>query len=319
MGSQIMTFAQKNKEVVYINSMTENPGKLSFLSLELPIWHLWGSPLNSSLYDLKSSLSYVGSGKFNGGATLNLQLGDRIAPDTYERVDFVYQPMAMSQYETAPAKSFEVWGSYFFTDKLKPKKVPITVKRVGDTIYFTNVDAHQQKKIGWRFGYKQGFTWYNMNNTEMLVSQAETPTVTESISYSSMSTVQSYKILKAGLTFSKATNVKVQLEDYGERTSKSLTLTSFNVLFAVQNDFENLVVGKPNPSNNTIEFLNYNFSDENKRLPIGFEFNRKLYSKSIISYEYGIGYYPGLMKRVNIGVNFGVSINIDFLRKKNTL
>lgn len=318
LSSQALTFGQKSKEIVYISEMKEDPKGLSLLSLEIPIWHLFGSKINTSFYDLKTSFSYVGTGKVNGGATFNMRLGDRTTPGTYERTDYVYQNMVMSQYETAPAQSFEMWGAYFFTEKMKKKQVAITVEKVGNIIYYTNVDANQLTKIGLNLGYKQGFTWYNMNNTPMLVSAPETPTVTESVSFGSMSTVQNYKLLKTGITITQATNVKVTLEEYGERKSDNLVVNSFNVLFALQNDFENVLVGRTDNNANELEFLPFNFSEDNKRLPIGFEFTRKIYGKSLFTYEYGIGYYPGLMKNFNLGVNFGVSLNFDFLRKNNT-
>lgn len=316
-SAQVQSFAQKNKEIVYITDMKEDPYNLSILNLELPIWHLFGSMYNTSLYDVKSSLSYVGKGKINGGATFNWQLGDRIMPDSDDRTEYVYTPMVMSQFKTAPAQSFEAWGTYFFREEDYPQEVSIRIKKVGNTIYYTNVEAHEVRKIGLRLGYKQGYTWYNMNNMDMIVAPAATPSLTETVNFNSMSTFQNYKMIKAGISITKSTNVKVQLEEYGERKSSGITMDNFNLIFAVQNDFEDVIVGRPNTDNNTIEFVEYLFSDENKRLPIGFEYTHKSYSKDWFSYEYGIGYYPGLMKKINIGVHFGASVSIDFLRKNN--
>lgn len=307
--------SQKDEEVVFMDNLVEKPKELSILSLELPIWHLTGSMVNFSLYNVKSSLTYAGSGNINGGATFNWKLGDRIMPDTYERTDNVNHNMVMSKFESSWAQSLDVWGTYFFKESLEPTKETIRLKKVGNTVYVTNVDTKAYKRIGFTAGYNQGFSWYNINNMDLSVASVLTPTVNETVSENSMSTIRTFKEIKAGITFTKAVNFKVDVKGYGERKSGYLTMNTFSAIFAVQNDFDDVLVGRINTNTNEVEFAEYVFSDENKRLPIGFEWRHKSLSKGWFSYEYGLGYYPGLLKKINLGAHFGVSVNIDFLRK----
>lgn len=311
-----LSFSQKNEEVVFISNLVEKPKELSILSLELPIWHLTGSMVNFSLYDLKSSLTYVGSGKINGGATFNWKVGDKIMPETYERIEYVNHNMVMSKYNASAAQSLDVWGTYFFKESIEPTEQTIRLKKVGNTIYVTNVDTKEYKRTGLTLGYSQGFSWYNMNNMNLSVASIATPDITETIDMNSMSTVRDFKEIKAGVTITKAVNFKVDVDGYGTKKGAHLTMNTFNAIFAVQNDFDNVLVGRINTSSNQVEFSEYSLTDDNKKLPIGFEWRHKTLTKSWFSYEYGVGYYPGLLKKINIGVHFGASVNIDFLRNK---
>jgi hypothetical protein len=307
------SMAQKDKQTVMITSMEEKPEDLRFLTLELPIWHLTGSMVNFSLYDAKGTFAYNGSGKLNGGLSYNLKLGDRILPETYERTDYVYQNMIMSKFNAPSAQSLDVYGTYFFKDEMKKVTETITLKRVGNVIYVTNVETDEYTRMGLTLGYNQGFTWYNMNNMDIVLVDPNTNT-NQTFNYSSMSTVQTHKMIKAGITISKAVNLKVNVEEYGTRTSAHLKTNTFSLIYAIQNDFDDVLVGVPNTSSNEIQFLEYAFSDENARLPIGFEYKHKEHPKGWLSYEYGVGYYPGLMKKINIGVHFGISLQIDMLK-----
>lgn len=299
-----------------MKNLVEKPKELSILSLELPIWHLTGSPVNTSLYDLKASLTYAGSGKINGGASFNWKIGDRIMPDTYERIDYVNHSYVISKFNSARAQSLDVWATYFIKESLEPTTQTIRLKRVGNTIYVTNVDTKEYKRTGVTLGYNQGFTWYNVNNLDLSVASIATPAVTETVNMNSMSTTRVFKEIKAGVTITKAVNFKVDVDGYGEKKGSHITMNTFSAIFAVQNDFEDLLVGQINTESNEVEFSEYLFSDDNKRLPIGFEWRHKSLTKGWFSYEYGVGYYPGLLKKINLGVHFGASVNIDFLRKK---
>lgn len=312
----LSSFAQKDQEVVYFTELEEKPKDLSVLSLELPIWHLTGSQVNFSLYDLKTSLTYLGGSKINGGATFNWKIGDRILPDTYEGLEYVNNNMVMSQNESVRAQSLNVWGTYFFKESLEPVTETIRLKKVGNTIYVTNVDTKAFKRMGFNLGYTQGYTWYNLNNMSISVAREETPTAIETVSENSQSTMQDYKHIKAGITFTKAVNMKVNVKDYGVRKSNHITMNSFNVIYAIQNDFDDVYWGRYNTYTNEVEYLPYLFTDDNKKLPIGFEYTHKSMDSGWFSYEYGVGYYPGLLKKINIGVHFGVSVSFNFMKKR---
>ena len=310
----LLSFSQTDNKVLTIKSFEEKPDDLNFLSIQLPLWHLNGSPVNTSLYDLKGSFAYAGTKKLNGGIQYNWRLGDRLLPDTYERTEYVYQNMIYSKYKSAASKVIDFWANYFFTNKTKTSNESIELKRVGRTIYVTNVDVSQYCRTGINLGYRQGFTWYNLNNKPIILENTSTGVPLE-FNEQSASTFQSFGIISAGLSFSKSVNFKVDIEDYGVKTMSRLNVSSFNLLFAVQNKFEDVLVGQLNTLSSQVEFIEYAFSDENKKLPIGFEFNQRNYVKSWGTFEYGIGYYPGLLKKINIGVHVGASIHLDLLFK----
>jgi len=307
-----ISFGQSDSDFIVITSKKEDPKALNIIALEIPIWHMNGSLVNSSLYNIKTSLSYVGAGKVNGGATFNWRVFDRIYPSSYDDSDYGIHEMMVSKFKAPAAQSLDVWVAYFFKEKLVPTKERVQLKRAGNTTYYTNVDTKAYKRTGVELGYSQGFTWYNMNNMRVAVEEPNSGSK-RFFESNSQTTVQTFKVLKVGLIFTKAVNVNLEVEGYGTKRSGYVNQNSFNLLFAVQNRFDDVLVGYPNTSNNSLEFTRYNFSDDNKRLPLGFEYKFKKYSKGWFSYEAGAGYYPGLLKKINLGVFAGVSIQIDML------
>jgi hypothetical protein len=310
-----------NDNIVIIDKVAEKPEKLSMLVWEIPIWHLAGSKINSSLLDLKSSVSYVGKGNINYGISYKYGLGDHIFPENNEFTDVLSNELVMSQYKVPHAQELNVYGTYFFNSSMEQVDQTLRLKQEGQTVYVTTVPAMQQTKMGITLGYSQGFTWYNMNKIDLAVSpRIDSPEIIEQVSMQSMSSVQEYKFIKLGLSITKAVNIKVNAQGYGERRSSWISVDQFNLIAAVQNKFDDVYVGRVNTDDGglTVMLVKYGMDEYNKKLPIGFEYSRHHFSKgSPWSFEYGVKYLPGLMKNLNLMVNFGFSANIDFLKKNN--
>lgn len=306
-------------KVVFIEILKENPEDLSFLSLNIPLWHLAGSKINTSLLDLKGDISYNGKGKLNGGLNYKYGLGDKIAPDTYEFTENLSKGLVMSVNKAPHAQELQLYTTYFFAEKIEDVDETIKLKQVGNTNYVTSIKTKQLVRTGINLGYSQGFTWYNMNNVNISVEPVGFPNEQRDVSMESMSTIQDYKFLKLGICRTKGVNTKINAEGYGERSSAWMTISNFNLIYALQNDFDDVYVGTENTDGGglVIELVEYSMNESNAKLPIGFEFTRKhLYKGSIMSVEYGVKYLPGLLKNINLMVNLGVSFNFDFFKKK---
>ncbi|TNF45899.1 MAG: hypothetical protein EP305_12725 [Bacteroidetes bacterium] len=310
-----------NENIVIIDKVAEKPENLSLLVWQIPLWHMAGSKINSSLLDLKTTIAYVGKGNLNYGISYKYGLGDHIFPENNEFTDVLSNELVMSKFKVPHAQELNVYGTYFFNSSMKEVEQTLRLKQVGQTVYVTSVPAMQQVKMGVNLGYAQGFTWYNMNKIDLSVSpRIDSPEIIEQVSMQSMSTVQEYKFLKAGISISKAVNIKVNAQGYGERRASWVSVDNFNVIAALQNDFDDVYVGRVNTDGGglTVMLVEYTMDAYNKKLPIGFEYTHHMYSKgSAWSYEYGIKYLPGLVKNLNFMATLGVSLNIDFLKKNN--
>jgi hypothetical protein len=132
-----------------------------------------------------------------------------------------------------------------------------------------------------------------------------------------MSTMQNYKFIKVGIGRTKAVNLVLNAEGFGKRSAKHITTSNFNLIFAIQNDFDDVYVGTPNTTTNKLEVSKHTISSDNKKLPIGFEYTfREVSKNTYFTYEYGIKYLPGMMKNINLMVTFGVSVCFDILKNK---
>ena len=315
--SQTLGVKARNGNVVMIDMLEEAPEKVSFLALQLPIWHLSGSRINTSLLDLKGSLSYVGKGKVNGEVSYKYGLGDQILPESNERMDYPNNDMVMSIYNPDRAQDFSATGTFFVSEKLKDVEERIRLKTEGKVVTVTDVKTKQLVKTGINIGYSQGFTWYNMNNMELNVASIDNPNDQQVVSFNSMSSMQNYKFIKLGLNITKSVGLKLNAEGYGERESRNISVMNFNVIYALQNEFDDVYVGRYNTDNNEVELMKYTMDGLNTKLPFGFEFTYKEFvKKSAFSYEIGVKYLPGLMSQINLMATFGLSVNIDFFRKK---
>lgn len=306
----------RNGNIVMIDILEENPAELSVLCFELPIWHLAGSKINTSLLDLRTNLFYAGKGKLNGEISYKYGLGDQVFPETFENLEYVYQPMVFSVNKVPHSQDISLLGTYFFKEAVEPVEERIRLKTEGNVVTVTDVKTKQLTRTGFNLGYSQGFTWYNMNNMSLNVSPIGFEDQMREVQFQSMSTVQEYKFIKLGISRTKAVNLKLNAEGYGERESSHISISNFNLICAVQNKFDDVYVGEPNTSTNLLEVAKHTIDDGNKKLPIGFEFtHREIYKKSFFSFEYGVKYLPGMLKNINLMVTLGISVSFDFLRK----
>lgn len=325
-----IAFAQEDEEdedgnpkakenIVYIDKLEENPQDLSFFVIQLPIWHLAGSKINTSILDLKGDISYIGKSRFNSGLSYKYGMGDKIAPDTYEFTDNLNKGLIMSVNEVPKSQELELRGTFYFAENLRDIDETIKLKQVGNVNYVTTIKTKELVRTGINFSYSQGFTWYNMNNVELKFRPLASPTEQNERLFSdiSMSTIQDYKFIKFGVSRSKAVSLKINAKGYGDKEVRRISVKNFNVIYAVQNKFDDVFVGTENTNNNTVELVRYSMDSWNQKLPFGFEFTgREVYKKSFVAFDYGIKYLPGLLKNINLMVTFGVSLNFDLIGNK---
>ncbi len=306
----------KNGNTVMIDILEDNPSNVKAFTLQLPIWHLAGSKINTSILDLKGDIAYTGKGKFNGGISYKFGLLDKIAPDTYEG-DYPNHDLVMSINKPVKSQELNLYGTYFFKDQKEEVIERIRLKTEGNVATVTDVKTKGLTRTGLNLGYAQGFTWYNFNNVSINVNPSVNESIEETYEFMSMSSIQDYKFVKLGINRTKMVNLKLNAEGYGKKESSHISVNNFNLILAVQNKFDDVYVGQYNTDNNVVELKHYSMNNSNAKLPVGFEFtHREIYKKSFFSYEYGIKYLPGLLKNINLMVNFGFSVNIDFLRNK---
>ena len=320
---QKLDIKNKNNETKTISYfvVSDRPEDLRMLGLTIPIWNASGSFFNCSLYDLNLTGTYYAN-KFQGSLRYKLGVGDRMFPESLERMDYPNQPMLFSVNEAKMSQELNAVGTYFFTSSESEQIETIHLKTAGNTSYVTKVPVKELTKIGVNFGYAQGFTWYNMNRMKVSYEFDDLPgTVIKDQSLSSMGSVQNYKFLKAGLTFSQSYNFKGNFEGYGDRTTSQLKTTYFNVIFALQNEFDDVYVSVPESEDFNGELGQYvsraSIDAQNKKLPFGFEFGRKTMTKeSGISTEFAIKYLPGFVGNINLMIELGASYTFNFLGKK---
>jgi hypothetical protein len=223
----------------------------------------------------------------------------------------------MSIYNPDRAQDFSAQATFFIAEKNKDVEERIRLKTEGKVVTVTDVKTKQLIKTGINLGYSQGFTWYNMNNMNLAVQALDNANDQQTVSFNSMSSMQNYKFLKLGLNITKSVGLKLNAEGYGERESRNISVLNFNVIYALQNQFDDVYVGRYNTDNNEVQLMKYTMDGLNAKLPFGVELNYKEFiKKSAFSYEIGVKYLPGLIKQINLMATFGLSVNIDFFRKR---
>nr|WP_294862567.1 hypothetical protein [uncultured Fluviicola sp.] len=312
----------KAGNTVYYSVIKDSPKGMKYAGISIPIWNLTGSFLNSSLYDLTTNGIFLND-KFQVAVKYKIGLLDKLAPDTYELMDYPNHDYIMSQYKANKNQNLSLSGSYFVKSKETTETITVHLKSSGKVNTVTRVPATVIKKLGVTLGYEQGFTWYNMNNKEIIVEMRDEPGVQKTFNLGSQSTVQTFKYVKLGLNWTKTHYFKGKFEEYGERSDSGIKTTWFSVILAAQNKFDDVYVPVPLPDNvyytetQNIRLSPATMNDLNKKLPVGIEFGQR-YSmfRSGISYDYNIRYLPGLMKSINFMLEVGVQYNIGFLKNK---
>ncbi len=238
---EIKSKANDKKNIDYF-VVRDNPRDLKIGSLTIPIWNATGSLLNSSLYDLNLMGTYHKE-RFHGNLKYRFSLLDRMFPESFEFGDYPNHPYVFSVNKVKNAQDVDAVGTYFLYFRQKKGEEPIPLRSAGNITYYTIVPVTYLYKMGVNLGYAQGFSWYNMNFMKLNYEFNDLPgIVRKDETFGSMGTVQTFKFIKTGLTFTKAYDFTGNFDGYGERTNGEITTTFFNLLFAVQNEFDDVYV-----------------------------------------------------------------------------
>ncbi|MGV3611022.1 MAG: hypothetical protein ACO1N0_08740 [Fluviicola sp.] len=312
----------KAGNTVYYSVIKDSPKGMKYAGISIPIWNLTGSFLNNSIYDLTTNGMFLND-KFQASVRYKIGLGDKLAPDTYEFMDYPNHDYIMSQYKANKNQYLALSASYFVKSKELTETITVRLKSSGKVTTVTKVPGTVIKKLGVTLGYEQGFTWYNMNNKEIVVEMRDEPGVQKTFNLNSQSTVQTFKYVKVGLNWTKTHFFKGKFEEFGDRSDSGIKTTWFNVIIAAQNKFDDVYAPVPSPENyyttgsQNIRLSPATMDALNQKLPVGIEFGQR-YSmfRSGISMDYNVRYLPGLMKTINFMLEVGASYNIGFIKNK---
>ncbi len=121
-------------------------------------------------------------------------------------------------------------------------------------------------------------------------------------------TIQNYLFLKVGVAYNKLTNFVVDSEKYGKKIGTESWLLSGNLLFAVENKFQDVIaVGYGSPSRyvNENEFV--------KKIPFGFEIGAKKSTRGNSgSLDTRFRHQPRLSGKFELMFLISISYQIDF-------
>lgn len=304
------------QKTVYYTVVSDNPEETRLAKIAIPLWYLSGSKINSSLYNVCPSVFFQ-QGKFQGVAKYNLSLFDHVGPESLEFQDYPNQPLVFSVNKVNKAQEFSLSGSYFFKGFSSTKTARISLKSEGKVNYVTDIPATFYKKLGVTLGYAQGFTWYNLNNTNLNAELYDERGVVKEYNLASMSTMQTYSMLKLGLVLSRSYDITGDFEGYGQRTASGSLVTHFNLMYAFKNTFDDVYVPltfDPNNPNNVM-VTKAIMDAHNDKVPFGFEFGQRYLDRnSVVGVEYALKYLPGLSGTTRFSVELGFSINVNFLK-----
>ncbi len=322
-----LNLSNKNgdEKAISYSVISDKPRNLKLAALSIPIWNGTASPINSSLYDANVAGTFHFL-NFQVAARYKFGLGDKLLPDSYEFSEYPNQDHIYSVNKAQKAQEFNLITTYFFNLTESKGEARIHLKTSGNTSYVTDVPVTFLKKIGFNVGYTQGFTWYNMNRMDLSAEFVEIPGEVRTFSsLASMSSMQTYKFIKTGITYTRAFDFKGNFEGYGNRQNSEIKTTYFNVMFAVQNEFDDVYapVGATTQNNYYYSSANERYvsrasiDKQNKKLAIGAEFGQNFMSKkSGVSMNYAVKYLPGFVKNINFALELGIGYTFNFLAKR---
>ena len=312
-------FAQEDQPLGF-SYVYQKPEKFAMLPINIPLMHFTLGKTNTSLYDVKPSIYYLGAGRVNGGISFRYGLGDKVMPKTLEKERIIRDDHMMSVNKPGKSMDFSAQATVFLKEAKKSKIVSLSLSESRTTSYYTKVEVDVLVKHGLTIGYNQGHSWYNMNNQEIdLVHPATNMETT--VKFNSMSSVQEFKIIKFGYQHTRTINSMFEVEKYGERAKSSIVVTGVNFMYALTNKFDDVLVGKyiqNDGGDGKMHYAQFNFASTNALINFGGEFYQQYYIKhSPISLEYRIALLPGLKGILNYALSIGGNIQIDALRKNS--
>ncbi|RFC53175.1 hypothetical protein [Brumimicrobium aurantiacum] len=306
-------------DTVFYTNIFDAPSQLSMFTLNIPIYHGSLSPINTSAYDLKASLQYIGKGPVNGRISYNYALGDKVNKTSLQGDEYVRVDNVIPFYHPKNAQTFNAEATFFFADYETIENTSIYLKTKKSyntkTTFYSNFKTKYITKHGVTVGVKQGYTWHHLNVNNLQLYNEEYD-ITRSVDLGPMSTVQNYQHIKIGYQKQKIINVRKNFEKFGENGESKINVTGFNVLYALQNEFEDVYLGEYYPNKDDMTYYEkYQISPENQFLNFGFEFYQRFYNKeSNFAFEYSLAYLPGMLYNINIMAQAGISFQIDFLK-----
>jgi hypothetical protein len=295
-----------SEEEAEISLIYDKPEELRILAFDIPtLTGVKVSGMEMSIFDLKIGLNYIGKGKLNGGLSQKFTL---FSLPNNQDIDFEslgpYEPIKFSN-------EYEGYLNYFFVENTDIKKQTVLVCQDLRYEYFANINAHRINKFGLSLGVIGGKMKYDLGKLKMNLTSYNNPTTSLNEEFFRQHTNQNYLFLKAGVAYNKLTDFVVDSEKFGKKIGTESWLFSANLLFAVQNKFQDVILGGFNPTRYVIE------NEFVKKNPIGFEIGAKKSTRgNTFSFDSRLRYQPGLSGRFGLMFLASVSYQIDFFHLK---
>lgn len=306
------------QQVVNVEILKDDIKGLNFFKVRLPLWELSGSKMNTSIYDANAGLFLHLGDKFIFTADYSYGLLDRIAPDTEDDLEYINNDNMTSVNKNTHATYGGGSVTWFFKEKATEESIQVNLKqsksRSANAVHYVMVPGTILKRWGLKLGYTQGITWYCMNDMAVNMKPYDDPDRNmQSFISNSNSTMMKYGNLSLGISIAKSTNIWIDAEGYGIRGNSDIGITTFDILFAVQNELDDVyaTIGTTAPmnglGNQTLVYQRFNINDYNKKLRFGFNFGyRYIPFDSIFSFTFDAGYAPGLLNNINAYVKAGI-------------
>jgi hypothetical protein len=243
-----------------------------FIKFTLPIWNLTLSDYNFSALDIVGGVHVVPSKNLYFHAAYRYMIGDQMNNDLPR--DDNSTSNASSIYESTISNELSVEGTYFFKQEIirKEQRINLKSQNVGGTrmTYVTYIPAQTIKSYGIRLGFDKGVTWYNLAKVQVTGTNVFNGSQS-AIDDGYRSTFLNYSIARVGFALSKATNLHVDVKDYGYRTNTGITLFYADLLIPLSRTYED-VYYSPIVYSGTFDEVFYqqlNINDNIKNLPAG--------------------------------------------------
>jgi hypothetical protein len=295
-----------SEEETEISLIYDKPEELRILAFYIPtLVGVKFSGMETSIFDLRLGMYYIGKGKLNGGFSQKFTLKSLpLYHDIDSDIIGPYDPIKFSN-------EYEGYLNYFFVEKTDIKKQSVLVCADLRYEYYTSLNVHRINKFGLSLGVIGGKMKYDLGKLKMNLTSYYNPNTSLNEEFFEQHTNQNYLFLKAGVAYNKLTDFVVDSEKFGKKIGTVSWLFSANLLFAVQNKFQDVILGGFSPTRYVIE------NEFVKKNPIGFEIGAKQSTRgNTVSLDTRLRYQPGLSGRFGLMFLASVSYQIDFFHLK---
>jgi hypothetical protein len=242
------------------------------IKFTLPIWNLTLSDYNFSALDIVGGVHVVPSKNLYFHAAYRYMIGDQMNNDLPR--DDNSTNNASSIYESEISNELSVEGTYFFKQEIirKEQRINLKSQSVGGTrmTYISYIPAQTIKSYGIRLGFDKGVSWYDLTKVQLTGTNVFNGSqVTIDNGY--RSTFLNYSTARVGVALSKATNLHVDVKDYGYRTNTGITLFYADLLIPLSRAYDDVYYSASvfNGSYNNFFYQQLNINDNIKNLPAG--------------------------------------------------